>query len=231
MSYTVKKTSQEKQEDAASGPGLITFDKFYDLVDETTKADLLDGRIVRDSPAVPRHALIVTWLTSLINIYAEKFDLGTVLGATTTVRLTKYQAPEPDVLFIRKSRLAIIGERYVDGPPDLCVEVISRTSEKLDRGRKLVLYADHGVQEYWIIDPLHGSVEFYQNQQGEWVTIKPDSQGRLHSHVLPGFWLNPDWLAADPLPPVLEALEEICATEFRSPRPAPTHPHRRDKSE
>ncbi len=170
---------------------------------------MLDGQIIRDSPAIPRHALVVTWISRLLGDYTEQLDLGVVLGATTTVRLTQYQGPEPDVFFIRKSRLRLIGEKYIDGPPDLCVEVISKSSKKRDRGRKFVLYADHGVKEYWIIDPLRLTVEFYENQEGEWVEIKPDERGRLHSLVLPGFWLKPAWLAATPLPPVLKTLQEI----------------------
>jgi Uma2 family endonuclease len=84
-----------------------------------------------------------------------------------------------------------MGEKFIDGPPDLCVEVISKSSRKRDRGRKFVLYAECGVKEYWIVDPLRNTVEFYENQEGEWVEIKPDGQGRLHSKVLPGFWFDP----------------------------------------
>jgi len=145
--------------------------------------------------------------------FVEKFDLGKVLGATVAVRLTKYQGVEPDVFFIRKQRLNIIGELYVDGPPDLCVEVLSENSRERDRGRKFVLYAEHGVREYWIVDPLRNAVEFYENLDGEWAEIKPDEQGRLHSKMLPGFWLKPEWLTSHPLPPVLKTLQEILGSE------------------
>jgi Uma2 family endonuclease len=209
MAYSIAKTRKAQTRKTAMSKGLATFNQFYEIVEENVKADLLDGVIIRDSPPVPKHALIVTWVGRVIGDYAEVFDLGSVFGANTTVRLSKYQGPEPDVFFICKNRLRIVGEKYVDGPPDLCVEVISKTSRQRDRGRKFVLYADHGVKEYWIIDPLRITVEFYENQDGEWTEIKPDEQGRLHSKVLPGFWLKPDWLAANPLPPVLTTLQEI----------------------
>jgi len=209
MPYFVKKPRKKQSIQSANAAGLVTFNQFYDIVDEDVKADLLDGKIIRDSPAIPRHAHVVSRLNHLISSYAEKFDLGEVFGATATVRLTKYQSPEPDVFFIRKSRLRLMGEKYIDGPPDLCVEVISRSSRKIDRGRKFVLYAEHGIKEYWIIDPLRNTVEFYENQEGEWMEIKPDEQGRLHSKVLPGFWFKPEWLAGTLLPPVYEMLKEI----------------------
>ena len=131
-----------------------------------------------------------------------------VRTSPTTVRLSVDQGPEPDVFFVSKTRLRMVGEKYVDGPPDLCVEVISKTSRRRDRGRKSVLYADHGVREYWIIDPLLNTVEFFENQNGAWKSISPDAQGRLHSRVLAGFWLKPEWLQGE-LPPVLPLMQEM----------------------
>jgi len=209
MAYLAQKIRKPQTIQSANAAGLVTFDQFYEIVEENVKADLLDGKIIRDSPAIPRHAHVVSRLNHLISSYAETFDLGEVFGATATVRLTKYQGPEPDVFFICKSRLRIMGEKYIEGPPDLCVEVISRSSRKIDRGRKFVLYADHRVKEYWIVDPLRDTVEFYANQDGEWIEIKPDVQGRLHSKVLPGFWFKPEWLAGTLLPPISAMLKEI----------------------
>ncbi|MDZ7363805.1 MAG: Uma2 family endonuclease [candidate division KSB1 bacterium] len=213
MAYSITKARKAQSRKAVTTAGLITFDQFYDIVEENVKADLLDGKIIRDSPAIPRHGRLVSWFDKVLGLFAEQRDLGEVFVATTTVRLTKYQGPEPDVFFIRKSRLGIVGEKYVDGPPDLCIEVISKSSRKIDRGRKFVLYAEHGVREYWIIDPLLNTVEFYENQDGEWLEIEPDAQGRLHSKVLSGFWLKPEWLINYPLPPILKTLQEIMVAQ------------------
>lgn len=209
MAYLVKKPEKKQSIQEANAAGLVTFDQFYEIVEENVKADLLDGEIIRDSPAIPRHAHVVSRLSHLISSYTERFDLGEVFGATATVRLSKYQGPEPDVFFIRKTRLHIMGDKYFDGPPDLCVEVISKSSRKRDRGRKFVLYADHGVKEYWIVDPMRNTIEFYENQEGGWVEIQPDERGRLHSKVLPGFWFDPKWLVGNLLPPVAAMLQEI----------------------
>ncbi len=214
MAYPVKKPLKKQSIKNVNTAGLVTFERFYEIVGENVKADLLDGRIIRDSPAVPRHGSTAVWFFTVLNFYVQKFDLGEINGGTTTIRLSTYQGPEPDIFFIRKSRLRIVGEKYVDGPPDLCIEVISKSSRKRDRGRKFVLYAEHGVKEYWIVDPLRFTIEFYENQDGEWVEIKPDEHGRLHSKVLSGFWLKAKWFtSAQPLPPVAQALEEILGEE------------------
>ena len=192
----------------------MTFDRFYEIAEENVITDLLDGKIFREPSATPDHGFIIIWLRSALFTFVEKFDLGKVLGATVAVRLTKYQGVEPDVFFISKPRLSIIGELYVDGPPDLCVEVLSESSRERDRGRKFVLYAEHGVREYWIIDPLRNTVEFYENHEGELMEIKPDARGRLRSKILPGFWLKPEWLTSHPLPPVLKTLHAILGAEY-----------------
>lgn len=209
MAYAITNARKKQTRKAVTTGGLITFDQFYDIVEETVKADLLDGKILRDSPAVPEHGFTTMWLGALLHNFTEIFNLGKIGGGTTTVRLAKYQSPEPDLFFIRNSRLDILNAKYVDRPPDLCVEVLSKSTRKIDRGRKFVLYAEHGVREYWLIDPLQGTIEFYENQDGEWVEIKPDAQGRLQSKVLPGLWLKTEWFAASALPPVLKVLQEI----------------------
>ena len=58
-------------------------------------------------------------------------------------------------------RLSIISERGIEGAPTLVVEVLSPATERIDRDRKLKLYAEHGVPYYWIADPVSRTVEAY----------------------------------------------------------------------
>ena len=45
--------------------------------------------------------------------------------------------------------------------PDFVVEVLSESTEKRDRTVKFTDYADHGVDEYWIVDPDERTIEQY----------------------------------------------------------------------
>ncbi|MCD7817751.1 MAG: Uma2 family endonuclease, partial [Lachnospiraceae bacterium] len=57
---------------------------------------------------------------------------------------------EPDIIVIcDKNKLS---ERGYEGAPDLIIEIISPGSQGMDYGKKLYLYHDTGVCEYWIVD-------------------------------------------------------------------------------
>ena len=62
-----------------------------------------------------------------------------------------------------------IKRTYIDGAPDLVVEVLSPGTAKNDRGYKKSVYESSGVPEYWIVDPLHKFIEVYLLQGGRYV--------------------------------------------------------------
>ena len=55
------------------------------------------------------------------------------------------------------------------GAPDLIVEILSPSSVKRDIKDKRKLYQKFGVKEYWIVDPVHKSVQIYKlDEQGKY---------------------------------------------------------------
>src|SRR5574342_385308 len=104
MSYPINKARKAQPRKTTAREEVVTFDQFFEMVDENVKADLVDGRIICEPPATPRQGLIITQIISLIGFYAEIFNLGEVLGAKVAVKLAKYQGPEPDVFFISRYR-------------------------------------------------------------------------------------------------------------------------------
>jgi Uma2 family endonuclease len=82
-------------------------------------------------------------------------------------------------------------------------------SRERDRGAKFYEYEQGGVPEYWLLDPAREQAEFYQRgENGRYALIPPDTTGRYYSAVLPGLWLQVDWLWCRPLPSVLTVLQE-----------------------
>jgi Uma2 family endonuclease len=57
------------------------------------------------------------------------------------------------LLFIGSERLSIIEAQYIDGAPDLIIEILSPGTRDHDLGWKKTLYARERVRFYWIADP------------------------------------------------------------------------------
>ena len=56
----------------------------------------------------------------------------------------------------------------MEGPPDLCIEVISPSSGTIDRVDKFHQYAAAGVQFYWLVDPQKKTIEAYELTDGSY---------------------------------------------------------------
>jgi Uma2 family endonuclease len=115
--------------------------------------------------------------------------LGEVLTAPVGVRLPHQPVPlQPDIVFVRTERLGIVGEAYVEGAPDLLVEILSPSNWLYDRREKMQAYQEAGVVEYWIVDPRALTVDVYILEQGTYVLMSQCSIGEVaRSQILPGF--------------------------------------------
>lgn len=116
--------------------------------------------------------------------------LGRLFAAPTGVRLPQQPVPLlPDIVLVLAAHLNIIGSHYIEGVPDLVVEILSPGNWLFDRYDKFLLYQAAGVPEYWIVDYRTETVEIYIWEKGEYVL----QVGRLEgddtavSQVLPGF--------------------------------------------
>jgi Uma2 family endonuclease len=122
---------------------------------------------------------------------------------------------EPDLMFIATANLARLGQKYLDGPADLVIEMVSEDSVVRDRDDKFSEYQDAGVREYWIIDPRPNRrrADFYvMGENGKYQPVPIPNDNRYHSTVLPGFWLDLEWLWQED-PNELAALTEIVGAE------------------
>jgi Uma2 family endonuclease len=126
-------------------------------------------------------------------------------------RLGERQGPEPDVAFVRTERLGIVQRGFIDGPPDLAVEVVSPDSIDRDYVKKRNQYREAQVPEYWIVDEIEKTVTLLRlDARGRYREIRP-RKGALESEAMAGFWLRPEWLWQQPLPSLTETLAQVLA--------------------
>jgi Uma2 family endonuclease len=108
--------------------------------------------------------------------------------------LSPHRAVQPDVAFVAKDRLAII-QRVIRGPADLVAEVVSLGGRNRDRIEKRDLYEQHGVGEYWIIDPEPETVEVLALVNGRYELVHRSLPGETaSSRLLPGFEVSVSYL-------------------------------------
>lgn len=180
------------------------YQQFLDWADEDVHAEWVDGEVTLFMPPSVLHQRLLGFLYTLLSWYARRLDLGEVLMAPVEMRIRDGRsAREPDLLFVAAANAARIDSIRVDGPADLVVEIVSETSVGRDRVEKRREYERAGVAEYWVLDPRprRQRAEFLQiGDDGRFVEVLLDAQGRYRSLVLPGFWLDPGWLWRDPLP-------------------------------
>ncbi|NOX60937.1 MAG: Uma2 family endonuclease [Chloroflexi bacterium] len=189
----------------------MTSADFFRLAPETQKAELIDGAMIVASPASTIHEQLFSFLFSLLRIYCEDKNLGTVLGSRTAVELALDQVYEPDILFVAREREHIIESNGVFGAPDLVIEILSASTASYDRGPKFRGYEAAGVKELWLIDPYGpAGTEFYRLESGRYVAVGVGPDQTVRSQVIPGFWLKTNWLwPGEGRVSVREALAEI----------------------
>jgi Uma2 family endonuclease len=189
---------------------LVTVSQFYRLVPDGQKADLLNGVIYMASPESLGSNDRVGFLSFLLRGYNDAKQVGgRVLVSRYSFRLGKYQAPEPDVAYVRPERVPLLTEREMKGGPDAAAEVVSRDSRSRDYRLKKRIYEKAGVAEYWIIDPLKNHAEFHRLRDGKYELVPLEGGHIFRSEVLPGFWLDVNWLFAQPLPNAYDCLQQL----------------------
>ncbi len=162
---------------------------FYAQISEGDKAEFINGQIIFHSPVKLRHNAAGGNLYRLLSAFVTFNDLGYVGYEMIMISLTRNDY-EPDICFFGKVKAETLTPDQMRFPaPDLVVEVLSETTQAIDRGVKFDDYAAHGVSEYWIVDPVTETLEQYQlpeNGDTYELVIKAMT-GQVRSVAIPGF--------------------------------------------
>lgn len=151
--------------------------------------ELINGILMkRTSPSIT-HQRISRKLTEALGKFLSGNPIGEYFYAPTDVYLDDYNGIVPDISFVAKDRSFIIenGE-YINGAPDLVVEIISPGSVKRDRVEKKDLYEKFAVKEYWLIDPANKTIEIFTITDNKYaLRAFLEEEGKLTSELLVGF--------------------------------------------
>jgi Uma2 family endonuclease len=169
--------------------GTWTYEDWLHFPEDGWKYEIIDGVLYMTPPPAVGHQRSSISLSSRMYAYVMDHELGEVLTAPCGVHLPNQPVPvEPDILFIHKQRLHIVGEKVVEGVPDLIVEILSPSSIGYDRETKFEVYQKAGVPEYWLVDYQKRVIEVFILVDGIYTLLGQYKMGdQLTSKQLPGF--------------------------------------------
>jgi Uma2 family endonuclease len=162
---------------------------FYDQMSEQQKAEFINGEVIIHSPVKLKHSQASDNLFVLLSSYVKKHGLGLVGHEKLLIALTRNDY-EPDICYFSQAKAVKLTADQTKFPaPDLIAEVLSLSTESVDRGVKLEDYAAHGVCEYWIVDPDDETIEQCLLEGEQYRLAVKVKEGIIQSAAVKGFEL------------------------------------------
>ncbi|MBQ9168203.1 MAG: Uma2 family endonuclease [Oscillospiraceae bacterium] len=138
-----------------------TVDDYYQLPDDV-RVELIDGQFYdMTAPSYKHQAMLLELAVQFREYVRSHPGQCFVFMAPCDVQICKdsYTMVQPDLIVVCDRTK--IKKNVCYGAPDLVLEVMSPSSRSHDSVRKLNLYRQAGVREYWLIDPEEQKVLVY----------------------------------------------------------------------
>ena len=167
-----------------------TYEDYLKTPDDA-RYELIEGDLLMTPSPVTKHQRILRDLGFELLSFVRAKNLGEIFLAPYDVYFDNENVVQPDILFISRERLNLIGEKNMQGPPDLVIEILSESTAYRDLIQKKKLYARYCVKEYWIVIPEEESVGIYSIKNDVFILHKSfGKDDTLESPVLKGLKID-----------------------------------------
>ena len=171
-------------------PAPLTYDDYCQIPDDGNRYEVIDGILYMSPSPIVRHQLISGNLHGFLWNWTRKTKAGLILKAPMDVVLSENNVVQPDILFVSNARASIVEEKNIQGAPDLVIEILSEGNRRHDEVRKRDVYESHGVQEYWVVDPVLETIKVYRLEEEQFVRVVEwslEAGDEISSPLLPEF--------------------------------------------
>lgn len=157
-------------------PKLCTYEDLLRLPDDI-RGEIIGGEIATAPAPLPRHSKPQGAIRRFVGGPFDDDDGrggpgGRWIFVEVDVELTPHDVVRPDLAGWRRERLPQPGrQRPIRVAPDWICEVLSPSSQQIDRVTKRALYAQHGIAFYWIVDPEARTLEALELRDGRWLEL------------------------------------------------------------
>lgn len=171
-------------------PTIFTEEDYYRLP-ENVRAELINGQFYSMSAPSRKHQRILSGLHGTIyNYIRSKGGSCEVYPAPFAVKLFEDDKTivEPDISVIcDQDKLT---DKGCTGAPDWIIEIVSPGNPAHDYVRKLNLYLDAGVREYWIVDPMQETIHIYHLEEERFKLTSHTFQDRIRAGIYDDLYID-----------------------------------------
>lgn len=147
-----------------------TFEDYLNLP-EGSNYQLINGELIMAPAPEIKHQQVSKKLFFILYQNVEQTGKGFVFYSPIDVLIDSYNVFQPDIVVILKENEYKIKQKFIEGAPDVVIEIISPSTAYYDLVEKKERYLKAGVKEYWIVDPKVKSVEILKNETGNFITL------------------------------------------------------------
>lgn len=150
-----------------------SYDDLLALPDHVV-GEILDGELHVSPRPAPRHALTSTVLSGEIGppFHGGRGGPGGWWILAEPELHLGHDVVVPDLAGWRRERMpALPHDAYLSLAPDWVCEVLSPSTARIDRLKKLRIYARESVPYAWLLDPLAQTLEVLRLEHGRWSLV------------------------------------------------------------
>lgn len=134
----------------------LTAEDLYQFSGSDKRYELVNGALRVSEPVGSTHGRLALRLAARLLAVVEPARLGEVYQEVGFVLRRRPDIVRgPDVAFLRTERLPAddVAHRFIEGPPDLAVEVLSPDDRPGEVAEKVDEYLTYGTRLVWVVDP------------------------------------------------------------------------------
>ena len=151
--------------------------------DRYARSELIEGEIWVVNSIHRQHARVQAEMTAAVSVALRAAGLDLLLYANPSTELADDSLPEPDIV------VGVPADgKWVAGTEVVLAIEISVSTLKMDLGRKLRLYARHGIPEYWVVDPEAAVIhQYWEKADNGYAKVREKALGEpITAATIPG---------------------------------------------
>ncbi len=145
-----------------------TDEAFMALPKDGHRYEIVNGELVDMGNSGALHGYVCSLLLAALMGFVLPNKLGVILDSSTAFKMKNGNKRSPDISFFAKERLQGVTELpsgFLEGAPDLAVEVLSPSNTVEEIDGKIVEYFENGARLVWVVNPGQHYILVYRSAQ------------------------------------------------------------------